>query len=83
MLSQGLPIARPDEVDLVAPRRPMTVQDLLRHTSGLTYGFFGDGLLEKACHEANISTSRSVTNAEFTERIAKMPLAFQPGGTRD
>ena len=35
-------------LELVAPRRPMTVQDLLRHTSGLTYGFFGDGLVKKA-----------------------------------
>ena len=30
-------------LELVAPKRPMTVQDLMRHTSGLTYGFFGDG----------------------------------------
>ena len=33
-------------LDLVAPRRPMTVQDLLRHTSGLTYCFFGEGLVK-------------------------------------
>ena len=33
-------------LDLVAPRRAMTVQDLLRHTSGLPYGFFGEGLVK-------------------------------------
>ncbi|MDO8375891.1 MAG: serine hydrolase domain-containing protein [Aquabacterium sp.] len=70
-------------LELVAPRRPMTVQDLLRHTSGLTYGFFGTGLVKKAYQEANISASGTVTNAEFAERIAKMPLAFQPGSTWD
>ncbi len=70
-------------LDLVAPRRPMTVQDLLRHTSGLTYGFFGDGLVKKAYQDGNVGTGGNVTNAEFAERIAKMPLAFQPGSTWD
>ncbi|MDO9285177.1 MAG: serine hydrolase domain-containing protein [Aquabacterium sp.] len=70
-------------LELVAPRRPMTVQDLMRHTSGLTYGFFGEGLVKKAYQEAHISASGGVSNAEFAERIAKMPLAFQPGSTWD
>src|SRR4051812_43994385 len=33
-------------LDLVAPRRPITLQDLLRHTSGITYGFFGEGAVK-------------------------------------
>ena len=70
-------------LDLVAPRRPMTVQDLLRHTSGLTYGFFGEGLVKKVYVEANISAIGNQSNAEFAERIAQMPLAFQPGSTWD
>ena len=70
-------------LDLVAPRRAMTVQDLLRHTSGLTYGFFGDGLVKKAYQDANVGTGGNITNAEFAERIAKMPLNFQPGSTWD
>ena len=70
-------------LDLVAPRRPMTVQDLLRHTSGLTYGFFGEGLVKKAYVEANISAGGNQSNADFAERIAQMPLAFQPGSTWD
>ena len=70
-------------LELVAPARPMTVQDLLRHTSGLTYGFFGDGLVKKAYLAANVGTGGDVTNAEFAERIAKMPLAYQPGSTWD
>ena len=70
-------------LELVAPVRPMTVQDLLRHTSGLTYGFFGDGLVKKAYLNANVGTGGNITNAEFAERIARMPLAYQPGSTWD
>jgi len=70
-------------LELVAPRRPMTVQDLMRHTSGLTYGFFGEGLVKQAYRDAAVGTGGNITNAEFAERIAKMPLAFQPGSTWD
>lgn len=70
-------------LELVAPRRPMTVQDLLRHTSGLTYGFFGDGLVKKAYLDNNVTTLAELSNAEFAERIATMPLIYQPGSTWD
>ena len=69
-------------LDLVAPRRPMTVQDLMRHTSGLTYGFFGEGLVKKAYVDAKIF-SEDVDNAGFADRVAKLPLAYQPGTTWD
>ncbi len=70
-------------LDLVAPRRAMTVQDLMRHTAGLTYGFFGEGLVKKAYQDANISAGGNQTLAEFSDRIAQMPLAWQPGSTWD
>lgn len=69
-------------LDLVAPRRPMTVQDLMRHTSGITYGFFGEGLVKKAYVDAKIF-SEDTDNAGFADRIAKLPLAYQPGSTWD
>lgn len=69
-------------LDLVAPRRPMTVQDLMRHTSGITYGFFGEGLVKKAYVDAKIF-SEDVDNAGFADRIAKLPLVYQPGTTWD
>src|SRR5262252_4880023 len=34
-------------LELVAPNRAMTIQDLMRHSSGLTYGFFGEGAVKK------------------------------------
>jgi len=70
-------------LDLVPPRRPMTVQDLMRHTSGLTYGFFGEGMVKKLYVDNNITTAPEMTNAEFAERIATMPLAYHPGSTWD
>ena len=69
-------------LELVAARRPITIQDLMRHTSGITYGFFGNSLAKKAYVEAGV-TKGDYTNAEFADRIAKLPLAYQPGTTWD
>jgi len=69
-------------LELVPSRRDMTIHDLLRHTSGLTYGFFGDSLVKKQYVEANPSGDYP-TNAELVERLGKLPLAYQPGTTWD
>ncbi len=69
-------------LDLVAPKRPITIQDLMRHTSGLTYGFFGEGVVKKAYVDANLLEG-DVDNAEFANRLAKLPLVYQPGTTWD
>ena len=69
-------------LELEPARRDMTVQDLLRHTSGLTYGFFGPGLVKKAYVEAKIWEDYP-SNAEFVDRLAKLPLLYQPGTTWD
>jgi len=65
-------------LDLVAAKRPITVQDLMRHTSGLTYGFFGEGLVKKAYVEAGLGAD-DPDLTQFVERLAKLPLAYQPG----
>jgi CubicO group peptidase (beta-lactamase class C family) len=62
--------------------RPITIEDLLRHTSGLTYGFYGDDLVRKVYAEADLFNA-DLGNAEFVERIAKLPLAEQPGTVWD
>jgi CubicO group peptidase (beta-lactamase class C family) len=58
--------------------RPITIEDLLRHTSGLTYGFYGDSAVRKLYAQADLFNS-DLDNAEFAERISKLPLAEQPG----
>jgi len=69
-------------LDLVAAKRPISIQDLMRHTSGLTYGFFGEGLVKKAYVEAGLGAD-DPDLAQFVERLAKLPLAYQPGTTWD
>jgi CubicO group peptidase (beta-lactamase class C family) len=58
--------------------RPITIEDLLRHTSGLTYGFYGESAVRKLYAKANLFDG-DFDNAEFARRIAKLPLAEQPG----
>lgn len=67
-------------LNLVPPRRAMTVQDLLRHTSGLTYGHRGrSSALVKKAYVAAGEQSREHTNAELITKLGKTPLAFHPG----
>jgi CubicO group peptidase (beta-lactamase class C family) len=59
-------------------RQAATVQDLLRHTAGLTYEFLGDSAVQRQYGEVKIA-SRERTNAEFSQTLAALPLQFQPG----
>ena len=65
-------------LELVPPIRPPTILDLMRHTSGITYGFYGDSLVRKTYAAANLYAG-DFDLAEFAERIAKLPLHDQPG----
>src|SRR6202165_441536 len=58
--------------------RPITIEDLLRHTSGFTYGFYGDSAVRKLYAQADLFNG-DADNAEFVERIARLPLVEQPG----
>jgi CubicO group peptidase (beta-lactamase class C family) len=62
-------------LDLVPLRRPINIEDLLLHTSGITYGFYGEGLVKAAYDGIYLG---DFDNAEFAETLAKLPLAEQP-----
>jgi CubicO group peptidase (beta-lactamase class C family) len=62
-------------LDLVPLQRPVTIEDLLLQTSGITYGFYGQGLVKAAYDGIYLG---DFDNAGFAERVAKMPLAEQP-----
>jgi CubicO group peptidase (beta-lactamase class C family) len=66
------------KLELVPVKRPMTVQDLLRHTSGLTYDHTGNGLVQQLYQQSRLR-SRKITNAEHATLLAGMPLICQPG----
>jgi CubicO group peptidase (beta-lactamase class C family) len=58
-------------------KRPITIRDLLRHTSGITYGFFGETQVQKLYADPKLYAG-DYDNAEFADRIASLPLADQP-----
>jgi CubicO group peptidase (beta-lactamase class C family) len=62
--------------------RPITIKDLLRHTSGLPYGYYGGGMVRELYADANLFNS-NLTNAEFVAKIATLPLVEQPGTVWD
>ncbi len=71
-----------DTISYEPVKKTATVQDLLRHTSGLTYEIFGNSFVQKAYRQANIGMSaREPKNSEFSKSIAAIPLQFQPGTT--
>jgi CubicO group peptidase (beta-lactamase class C family) len=58
--------------------RPITIQDLLRHTSGLTYEFRGDTAIHEAYAKARVARLKQ-SNADQVEALAALPLLHQPG----
>ena len=65
-------------LELVPPRRPITIQDLLRHTSGIAYEHTGNGLVQQLYQQSRVR-SRKISNAEHAALVASMPLLCQPG----
>jgi CubicO group peptidase (beta-lactamase class C family) len=62
------------------PARPMMMIDLLRHTSGLTYGFQMQGNIDAAYRKLKVAEDlRHGTMQEFIDKLAELPLVFSPG----
>ena len=62
---------------LVPAWQTPTVQDLLRHTAGLTYEFLGDSPVQREYDKERIG-SRHRNNQDFSRTLAGIPLQFQP-----
>ena len=77
-IGKYIPALASPMVGSVAAERAITVQDLLRHTSGLTYEFRGDGPVHKAYIEARVSRLKQ-TNADHVATLGALPLLHQPG----
>jgi CubicO group peptidase (beta-lactamase class C family) len=65
-------------VELMPPARPVTILDLMRHTSGISYEYIGANWVEQVYSDAHLHDGKA-DNREFAERIAKLPLSRQPG----
>ncbi len=62
-----------------APSRPITIEDVFRHTAGFVYGIFGDTPVDRAYRTAQIDYAHSDSVGQMTEQIAGMPLVADPG----
>ena len=70
------------DYELVPATREITIRDLLRHTSGISYGFLGGEQIGRLYSEAGVSNGLIQTEGtigEMVERIAAQPLLSQPG----
>src|SRR5437899_11511268 len=66
-------------VERAPVEREMTIQDLMRHTSGLTDGNRGATEIYKMYPESSNASSLTLTMDEFIERVSHAPLLYQPG----
>jgi CubicO group peptidase (beta-lactamase class C family) len=67
-------------LELAPAQRAITIHDLLRHTSGFTYGIFGDSLVKAEYRKAGVD-DLATTNEQLVRKLAVVPLAHQPGTT--
>ena len=77
-VQQQVAVPTPGGVTLRPVQRAATVQDLLRHTAGLTYEFLGDSPVQQQYRDTSIG-SRQRSSAEFSQALASLPLMFEPG----
>jgi len=70
-------------VDSVPARRDMTIQDLMRHTAGVTYGNRGSTPFDKSYLTSSSEVAEEMTGPEFLQKLAALPLHFEPGSKWD
>lgn len=66
-------------IETVVAVRQMTIQDLMRHTSGLTYGVWGETAVHKLYPSISYDLPGLMTETEFIDKLATLPLLHQPG----
>ncbi|QND71874.1 beta-lactamase family protein [Tardiphaga robiniae] len=71
-------VERNGALELALPLRPITIQDLLRHTSGISYEITGNGMVQRMYQKSNLR-NRDITNEEHAKIVAGLPLICQPG----
>ena len=64
-------------VILKDPDHAPTMGELMSHTAGFTYGFFGDTAVDHMVRDANLFDSKNLQ--EFIDKLAKLPLLYEPG----
>lgn len=70
-------------VDTVPANRPITIQDLLRHTSGIIYGGRGNTIVHKQYPAGSSAAATKFDGAAFMDTLASLPLLYQPATVWD
>jgi CubicO group peptidase (beta-lactamase class C family) len=70
-------------IETVSAQRSITIQDLMRHTSGLTYGGRGTTAVHALYPESSNVAGATLDSAAFLDRLAAAPLLYQPGTVWD
>jgi CubicO group peptidase (beta-lactamase class C family) len=70
-------------VDTVPTKRPITIQDLMRHTSGIIYGGRGNTIVHKQYPAGSSAAATKFNGADFMDRLASLPLLYQPATVWD
>ena len=76
--SMSVGVEHDGKFDRVPAARPITILDLMRHTSGLTYGFLGTSPVHRLTHEAYVLNQSRSMDEHFAD-LARVPLLRQPG----
>jgi len=71
------------KLNLVPAKNPITIQDLMRHTSGLTYGGRGATPVHKLYPAGSAPAAMQYNAQEFVDKLAATPLLFEPGTVWD
>jgi CubicO group peptidase (beta-lactamase class C family) len=69
--------------ETVPANRPITIQDLMRHTSGLIYGGRGNTVVHKMYPAGSGDAAREYDGAAFMDKLASLPLLYQPATVWD
>jgi CubicO group peptidase (beta-lactamase class C family) len=73
-------VEKEGRLEIVPAAREATIHDLLRHTSGFTYGVFGKSLVKDLYKKADVD-GVDHDNAQLVKKLATVPLMYQPGTT--
>ena len=76
-------VAADGSVTTVPAKNPITIQDLMRHTNGLTYGARGNSAVHKLFPNASVTAAFDYTGSEFMDKLATIPLLYEPGTVWD
>jgi CubicO group peptidase (beta-lactamase class C family) len=70
-------------IDTVPANRAITIQDLMRHTSGMIYGGRGNTIVHKQYPAGSSAAASKLDGAEFMDKLASLPLLYQPATVWD